>query len=90
MAEVSIRGVSKAFGAVEVLRDVDIDIADGDWLPTAEAIEAAAAVGVPRIVQIGCDLPGARWAVQAAAEHPALTALDSTKTPAQRRPTAAV
>ena len=26
----------------------------------------AAAVGVPRIVQIGCDLPGARWAVEAA------------------------
>ncbi len=27
----------------------------------------AAAVGVTRIVQIGCDLPGARWAVAAAA-----------------------
>ena len=31
--------------------------------PTEEALAAAAAVGVPRIVQIGCDLPGARWAV---------------------------
>jgi TatD DNase family protein len=51
-----------------------LDIADGDWVPTAEAIAAAAAVGVPRIVQIGCDLPGARWAVEAAAEHPALVA----------------
>jgi TatD DNase family protein len=29
---------------------------------------------VPRIVQIGCDLPGARWAVAAAAEHDALVA----------------
>ena len=51
-----------------------LDIADGDWVPTEEAIAAAAAVGVPRIVQIGCDLPGARWAVAAAAEHAALVA----------------
>ena len=27
-----------------------------------------------RIVQIGCDLPGARWAVEAAAEHAELVA----------------
>lgn len=39
-----------------------------------EAIDAAAAVGVRRIVQIGCDLPGARWAVAAAAEHDELVA----------------
>jgi TatD DNase family protein len=39
-----------------------------------EAIDAAVAVGVRRIVQIGCDLPGARWAVAAAAEHPELVA----------------
>ncbi|KRE97370.1 AraC family transcriptional regulator [Nocardioides sp. Soil774] len=51
-----------------------LDIADGDWVSTSEAIAAAAAVGVPRIVQIGCDLPGARWAVEAAAEHEALIA----------------
>ncbi len=51
-----------------------LDIADGDWISTEEAIAAAAAVGVPRIVQIGCDLPGARWAVEAAAEHVALIA----------------
>ena len=51
-----------------------LDIADGDWLPTEVAIEAAAAVGVPRIVQIGCDLPGARWAVEAAASYDALVA----------------
>jgi TatD DNase family protein len=51
-----------------------LDIADGDWVPTADALAAAAAVGVPRIVQIGCDLPGARWAVEAAAEHGALVA----------------
>jgi len=51
-----------------------LDIADGEWWPTEQAIAAAAAVGVPRIVQIGCDLPGARWAVEAAATHDALVA----------------
>jgi TatD DNase family protein len=43
-----------------------LDIADGSWLPVEEALAEAAAVGVPRIVQIGCDLPGAQWAVDAA------------------------
>jgi len=51
-----------------------LDIADGDWLATEDALAAAAAVGVPRIVQIGCDLPGARWAVEQAAAHDALVA----------------
>jgi TatD DNase family protein len=51
-----------------------LDIADGDWLPTEDAIAAASAVNVTRIVQIGCDLPGARWAVEAAATHPELVA----------------
>jgi TatD DNase family protein len=52
-----------------------LDIADGDdWFTTEEAIAAAAEVGVTRIVQIGCDLPGARWAVEAAGQHPALVA----------------
>ena len=51
-----------------------LDIADGEWLDTANAVARAAAVGVPRIVQIGCDLPGAQWAVDAAHEHAALVA----------------
>jgi TatD DNase family protein len=51
-----------------------LDISDGDWLETGEAIARADAVGVRRIVQIGCDLPGAAWAVRAAAEHAALVA----------------
>jgi TatD DNase family protein len=51
-----------------------LDIGDGEWLETGDAIARAAAVGVPRIVQIGCDLPGAAWAVQAATEHAALVA----------------
>lgn len=51
-----------------------LDIADGDWFSTDDALAASAAVGVPRIVQIGCDLPGARWAVEAAATYGALVA----------------
>src|SRR3569623_694013 len=51
-----------------------LDIADGDWLDTAEAIARAAAVGVRRIVLSGCDRPGAAWAVDAARTHPALVA----------------
>lgn len=51
-----------------------LDIEDGSWLATEDALAAAAAVGVPRIVQIGCDLPGARWAVEAAVTHEALVA----------------
>jgi len=55
-----------------------LDIADGDagaeWLGVSEAVDRATAVGVTRIVQVGCDLPSARWSVAAAAEHPALVA----------------
>jgi TatD DNase family protein len=51
-----------------------LDIADGDWMDTADAIARAAEVGVRRIVQIGCDLPGAAWAVDAARQHEALVA----------------
>jgi TatD DNase family protein len=52
-----------------------LDIADGeDWFTTEEAIAAAQAVGVTRIVQIGCDLPGARWAVEAATTYDVLVA----------------
>ncbi len=49
-------------------------VRDDDPLPVEEAIAAAAAVGVTRIVQIGCDLPGARWAVEAATTYDALVA----------------
>jgi TatD DNase family protein len=51
-----------------------LDIADGDWLETGDAIARASEVGVARIVQIGCDLPGAQWAVDAAREYDALVA----------------
>ncbi len=52
-----------------------LDIArDGEPWPVEEALAAAAAVGVRRIVQIGCDVPRARWAVAAAQQHDALVA----------------
>lgn len=55
-----------------------LDIHDGDtgaqWLGVAGALELAASVGVTRIVQVGCDLPSARWSVAAAAEHDQLVA----------------
>ena len=52
-----------------------LDIEDGDgWLEPAEALDLATRVGVPRIVQIGCDLPGAAWAVRTAEEFPAIVA----------------
>jgi TatD DNase family protein len=51
-----------------------LDIQDGDWLDTDTALEMAGSVGVPRIVQIGCDLPGARWAVETATAYDAIVA----------------
>ncbi len=49
-----------------------LDIArDGESAPdVAEAIAQAAAVGVDRLVQIGCDLPGARFTVEMVERHP--------------------
>ncbi len=47
---------------------------EGERLELADALAQAAAVGVPRIVQIGCDLEGARWAAQVAEEYDALVA----------------
>lgn len=41
-------------------------VRDGEALPVADAIARAAAVGVTRIVQIGCDLPAARWTEECA------------------------
>ncbi len=43
-----------------------------DPFPVAEAIAAAGAVGVTRMVQIGCDPESARWTVQAVEQHPEL------------------
>lgn len=56
--------------------DITCDAGPGgaDPVDPTGAIAEAAAVGVPRIVQIGCDLRGARWAVEAAATYDALVA----------------
>ena len=53
-----------------------LDIADppDDWLSVDDALAASTAAGVPRIVQIGCDLPGARWAVETARRYDELVA----------------
>ncbi len=52
-----------------------LDIEDGEsWLEPAAALQLASSVGVDRIVQIGCDLPGAAWAVQAAGEYDPIVA----------------
>ncbi len=52
-----------------------LDIEDGDsWLDPATALGLSSSVGVPRIVQIGCDLPGAAWAVETATTYDAIVA----------------
>ena len=43
-------------------------------LAPSDAIERAAAVGVRRIVQIGCDVASSRWAVEAAGRWPTVVA----------------
>jgi TatD DNase family protein len=39
-----------------------------------ESLAKAAAVGVTTVIQIGCDVPGSRWAADLAAEHAAVWA----------------
>ncbi|WP_235734941.1 TatD family hydrolase [Nocardioides alcanivorans] len=52
-----------------------LDIGDGDDdFTLADALAAAGEVNVHRIVQVGCDLRGARWAVETAEQHPQLVA----------------
>lgn len=43
-------------------------------LPVAELIERAADVGVHRLVEVGCDLPSSRGAIEIAQNHPAVVA----------------
>ena len=52
-----------------------LDVADGrSDVGPAEAIELAASVGITRIVQVGCDVAGSTWAVQAAQTWPSVVA----------------
>ena len=43
-------------------------------LPVEELLRRAGQVGVSRVVQIGCDVPSSRWAVELAAREPAVVA----------------
>ena len=51
---------------------LDIARDDGPAPDLAAAIAQATAVGVDRMVQIGCDLPSARFTARVVDEHPAL------------------
>jgi TatD DNase family protein len=60
--------------AVDSHTHVDIAVGGEDREPTDaevdEAIAAAVAVGVPRLVQVGVDVASSRWSAQLAARHP--------------------
>jgi TatD DNase family protein len=60
----------RPMGERDVGRDVGRD-AQPDGAVAAHLARAAAA-GVTRVIQIGCDLPAARWTDRAVREHPAL------------------
>jgi len=53
---------------------LDHRVKGGLLIPVEEALERAAAVGVTRIVQVGCDIESSRWAVEAATAHPSVVA----------------
>jgi TatD DNase family protein len=49
-------------------------IEGGLLIPIDEALDRSAAVGVTRIVQVGCDLEGSRWAVETAGAYDSVVA----------------
>ena len=49
-------------------------VREGEPFGVEDALREAAAVNVTRIVQIGCDLPGARWAAELAGQQDAIVA----------------
>ncbi len=52
-----------------------LDVADGHAsLTPQQAVDLAAQVGIDRIVQVGCDVAGSQWAVQAARRWPGVVA----------------
>lgn len=53
---------------------LDHRIRGGLLIPVEEALQRAAAVGVTRIVQVGCDLESSRWAVSTASQHESVVA----------------
>ncbi len=53
---------------------LDTRIRGGALIPVDEALDRAAAAGVTRIVQVGCDLESSRWAVELARLQPSVVA----------------
>nr|WP_283251704.1 TatD family hydrolase [Aeromicrobium duanguangcaii] len=53
---------------------LDTRIRGGALIPVDEALDRAAAVGVTRTVQVGCDLESSRWAVEIARQQPSIVA----------------
>ncbi len=52
-----------------------LDIADGDnWLDVDTALADARQANIVGIVQVGCDVPGSRWAAELAAKQPTVHA----------------
>lgn len=49
-------------------------VTGGLLIPVDEALDRAAAVNVTRVVQVGCDLAGSRWAVETAAAYESVVA----------------
>jgi TatD DNase family protein len=47
---------------------------EGTAMSVDETLDRAAAVNITRIVQVGCDLPGARWAVETASAYDSVVA----------------
>ena len=46
----------------------------GPGMPVSDALAHAAAVGVPRVVQVGYDLSSSGWGVEVAHRHPQVVA----------------
>ena len=60
-----------------VLGERPADDEHGEWASDAAVdseIAAAAAVGIPRLVQVGVDVPSSRWSAELAARHPSVLA----------------
>lgn len=53
---------------------LDHRIKGGLLIPVEEALDRAAAVGVTRVVQVGCDVPSSHWAVDVAKRHDSVVA----------------
>jgi len=53
---------------------MDMPPRDVEGMSVDEALDRAAAVNITRIVQVGCDLPGARWAVETAKAYESVVA----------------